>query len=117
MATKKDLQNQEVKDRLSLFQAEQAITQRRQKIGYAIIAIVGSITLLIVTGDPVGILGLFGFHGIRYEQRGVYAECSKGANINLAACRPKVSVADRNWRDLVRGEGKTAPFSLYSEEE
>ncbi|MCB0310824.1 MAG: hypothetical protein KDD42_06300 [Bdellovibrionales bacterium] len=82
--------------------------QRAKLISYLSYGIGGALTVLLcllIFGGRLGILDYLGLEWVISKQKGVYADCSKKENQNVAYCRPKTSESQRQWDDIRRAGG------------
>lgn len=106
----------EIKAKKEAFEAELKRKQIVTYTGYSVVGVVFVIIIMVLSGDTFsGILGIIGLQGVYNPQSGVYADCSKPENKNVAYCRPKLSQAERDWKDLARGGKKSTPFTLHND--
>ena len=47
-----------------------------------------------------------------FEERGVYADCSRPENRNSPFCQRRESKADKEWTDLSKGKAGRSQFSI-----
>lgn len=89
--------------------------RRRKQLRVAGIVIVSFCSLLfamVLAGETFNpILSWFGLRGFRYQERGVYADCSKPENKDISYCQPKQTQSERNWESISKGQ--RGGFNLY----
>ncbi|MDC0358235.1 hypothetical protein OAO01_05405 [Oligoflexia bacterium] len=66
------------------------------------------------TGDPLGILGVFGIEGVSYQKTGAYVDCTQRENRNHSYCKLKGAdeAASKTWKNMKHSK-KGSQFTLH----
>lgn len=114
MADNKEDSRLSLQERRELAQKREKQVQVISRVFYGTVLFLIIFSLQYFTGDPLGVLSMFGIEGVSYEKSGAYVDCSKRENRSHAYCKMKDAdhVADKNWNNL-RHTKKGSVFSLH----
>jgi|GEM_PF-3277599 len=99
-------------ERLAIYQRE-VLTQRVKSwiTGALVVCFVLSIGILYSGQGLYKALRAVGLDSLLYP-RGNKVDCQSALNAGSDLCNPRMSRAERSWRNLDPGRGKSAAFSL-----
>jgi len=101
----------EAKRKLKAYQSELRIKRTVNVVGYSLVTVATLLLAMVLSGDRFQtVLSYLGIEGMSNAETGVYADCSRAANRNVAYCQPKIS-PEKSWKTL-RGGANSPAFDL-----
>lgn len=100
--------------RVKEYEAEVRAKRVQAALGYVLAALLTVLLFMVLSGDRFQvILRTLGLHGLYNPEKGVYADCSKPENRDVAFCNKKAPPVEHEWKRIRNGSDGPV-FDLYN---